>query len=1418
MLATALLLALTFSVTAQLSQTFVSSGSFIIPAGVTNIKVECWGGGGAGGQASTSSNGKGGGGGGAYASSNLPVTSGNTFTVTVGAGGIAGTTSGSTSGGQSSFGILVIALGGTNGDNATNSGTGGAGGLASGSIGTTKSSGGNGGNGRATPTDGGGGGGGSSATASGVGVIGANYAGGNGGAGGNGVNGDGGNGGRDYNSGLNGTAPGGGGGGRGDYGPFSGNGGSGQVIITWTQPVGYCPGNALPFTQNSVNHPDRAIGISDNRGAQMNQSGDQLALDLINNGKLLTAGGFVSVTWRRTSNLNPIITVAVSETGAIPWVTSGTYNTIGTRNTWITQVIPLPINARFIRFTTGNNAHIEIDAISFNTACALPCVIPTQFIVSGGGCFGGTELPVQLSDSEIGVKYQLFLGATPQGAALDGTGSLLDFGKPAVAGTYTVVSTRTLGGCTSTMNGNAIVSVNAAPAQPSPITGIKSPCIGSSQTYNVTNVPGVIYDWTLPAADWIQTGGGNSNSIVVTVGPTPGNIKVTPRTACNFGTSQQMPVTPITATALTPSISANYCFGGGNILLSANGGGAGDTYLWNTGESTKDILVNVADQFSVTMTSAAGCLGSATYSTATELIVNGDFTAGNTGFTSAYTFIPPASGALVPGNNFTIDVDPNISHIDFWGQDHTTNDGNFMIVNGNGLPTVWTQTVNVIPNTVYKFSAWAISLNDEPLNSNLSFSIDGVEQPASRTGVLPTGAITNAGPFDWVQFEGTWNSGAKTGLTDVSIVVIAQGAAASGFGLDDISFATLTPVPTVIAPTSNASALCEGEQLELSANLTGGKAPYSYSWTGPDGSVLSTLENPVIPIVAVANSGNYTLSVTDGFGCDVVTAYTSVTVTPTVTIDAFSPSTSTRCQGAGSATYATTASATGITYSLDAASTTGGNSIVATTGIVTYVAGWSGTSIITASVAGCNGTSTTNHTVTVIPTVGTPVFALGASSARDQGVVPVTYTATATGTNGITYSLDAASIAGGNTIDALTGKVTYVALWSWKSIITATAAGCNGPKTADHVVGVNWCYALFTANGALSCAGASVIKGNVGTFVGATSGFTGPPVGTLVFPGHIDAEASAASAQAAAQAVSVYNDLATIPCTDNHPLPEITLAGPKTLTPNVFCYGGALTISGEITLDGLGNPNAVFIFKINGALTTNTLSKIKLAGLASFRNVYWRVYGAVVLSGDEFKGTIVNEGAFTVNSGAALEGRALSINGAIAITDNAITSDCYPLFTEIDNSKPIFVPPTDIIGCVENLTSAVFDPLTIDINRNRPDYYTYSDTDTRLDLNTALFTDDEPLTCPSNIRWEIDFSPASDFNPPYNLVTQPLITGIGQPSAHIGNILFPGDGVNFNPVVHHITWWIKDCAGNESPPQTRTITINPRPKIVKIPL
>lgn len=215
----------------QTTQTFTTTGSFIVPATATSIKVECWGGGGAGGGNTVNiSRGGGGGAGGSYASSILPVVVGNSYTVNV-AATVAGINGVGAKGNPSWFGTTTtIYAEGGNGGAAANNATvaGGAGSIAQ-TIGTLRYAGGNGANG--TTTVGGAAGGGAGSTgvggnASGVTAgIGKTIGGGNGGIG--------------YtleSNGANGSNYGGGGGGA--YIPDNtnhrgGNGAAGQVIVSW---------------------------------------------------------------------------------------------------------------------------------------------------------------------------------------------------------------------------------------------------------------------------------------------------------------------------------------------------------------------------------------------------------------------------------------------------------------------------------------------------------------------------------------------------------------------------------------------------------------------------------------------------------------------------------------------------------------------------------------------------------------------------------------------------------------------------------------------------------------------------------------------------------------------------------------------------------------------------------------------------------------------------------------------------------------------------------------------------------------------------------------------------------------------------------------------------------------------------------
>ncbi len=206
------------------TETFTGNGTFIVPAGVTSITVECWGAGG-GGSRITNNQGRrgGGGGGGAYAMSVLTVTPGTSYSVFVGTGG-----GSNTDGGNTYFGSnLVLAEGGKGGSN--NSTTGAAGGAASNSIGNVVYSGGNGANGGSYWSGGGGGGAGSSgAGGNASGNTGGTGTASNGGNGANGVAGS--------SDGNNGYSYGGGGSGavtNSNTNRSGGSGADGLVIVSY---------------------------------------------------------------------------------------------------------------------------------------------------------------------------------------------------------------------------------------------------------------------------------------------------------------------------------------------------------------------------------------------------------------------------------------------------------------------------------------------------------------------------------------------------------------------------------------------------------------------------------------------------------------------------------------------------------------------------------------------------------------------------------------------------------------------------------------------------------------------------------------------------------------------------------------------------------------------------------------------------------------------------------------------------------------------------------------------------------------------------------------------------------------------------------------------------------------------------------
>ncbi|HYF30206.1 MAG TPA: Ig-like domain-containing protein [Chitinophagaceae bacterium] len=325
-------------------------------------------------------------------------------------------------------------------------------------------------------------------------------------------------------------------------------------------------------------------------------------------------------------------------------------------------------------------------------------------------------------------------------------------------------------------------------------------------------------------------------------------------------------------------------------------------------------------------------------------------------------------------------------------------------------------------------------------SSSITYSLDAASIAGGNTINSSTGQVT---------WAASWS-----GTTTVT-------ASAAGCNGPKTNTHTVTVSPPVQAPVfalGANSGRCQGASLVTYSATANYNTGITYSLDAASLAAGNSINSSTGAVAFVASWQGTSVITARAAGCYGPQSSTHTVVTgPTVQTPVFAMgAASTKCQGAGTVSYTATATNTsGITYSLDAASISGGNTINASNGNVTYSAAWSGTTVITASAAGCGGPRTATHTVTIAPGVGTPVFAMGASSSRSQGAGTVNYGATAANATSITYSLDAASIAAGNTINAATGDVTYTAAWSGTTIITVTATGCNGNRTATHTVNTN---------------------------------------------------------------------------------------------------------------------------------------------------------------------------------------------------------------------------------------------------------------------------------------------------------------------------------------------------------------------------
>ncbi|MGZ8635027.1 MAG: ice-binding family protein, partial [Solirubrobacteraceae bacterium] len=178
--------------------------------------------------------------------------------------------------------------------------------------------------------------------------------------------------------------------------------------------------------------------------------------------------------------------------------------------------------------------------------------------------------------------------------------------------------------------------------------------------------------------------------------------------------------------------------------------------------------------------------------------------------------------------------------------------------------------------------------------------------------------------------------------------------------------------------------------------------------------------------------------------------------------------------------------------------------------------------------------------------------------------------------------------------------------------------------------------------------GPSTVNGDLGVTPGAA--VPGFPPGTV--NGTIHA-ADAVALQAQSDLTTAYNDAA------GRTPPALVSAdlGGLTLTSGVYKSAKSLGLTGALTLDAQGDPNAVFIFQAGSTLITASASHVNLINGAQPCNVYWQVGSSATLgTTSAFAGNILALTSVSLNNGVTLNGRALARNGAVTLINDTITA------------------------------------------------------------------------------------------------------------------------------------------------------------------
>ena len=550
--------------------------------------------------------------------------------------------------------------------------------------------------------------------------------------------------------------------------------------------------------------------------------------------------------------------------------------------------------------------------------------------------------------------------------------------------------------------------------------------------------------------------------------------------------------------SLSPSFSGltasqSICFGTSTITLAGTVSAVGPTYpaigeaigVTINGNTQNTSITNGTGGFSINYTSATIPVLGSPFTISFAYSGNANLFSANDAST-ALTINPSSTGGAITGSASPLCLGAGtgtLTQAGFAGSivqwEHQLNSGGWINVGNGGNSTfselpfaagTWDYRVLIQNGTcasVYS-AVTSISVDANTVGGWISGSSTPICE-GSSTGTFTlngsTGTIT--------RWEKRLNSGAWSNISNTS-TTYSETPSSGGIweyralvqsgscpALYSTSF-SMTVNPTLTITLGLNPSICSGvtSALLTYSATTGSPSAFSIDFDAAANTAgLGDIPGWGLPASPI--SINVPWNITPGTYNGILTVATTYPVCSsigypiTVTINpapvaTFSYTGSPYCQGAANPVPTLSGGGTAGTFS----SSTGLVFVNTSTGQINLAASVAGTYVVTNTIPAASGCSLVSATssITITPSVGSPVFALGPSSSRSQGAGTLPYSATAANNTGITYSLDAASLAGGNTISATTGSITFAAGWLGSSVITATATGCDGPLSSTHTV------------------------------------------------------------------------------------------------------------------------------------------------------------------------------------------------------------------------------------------------------------------------------------------------------------------------------------------------------------------------------